>query len=209
MDSISKLVEKFSKSPGVGGRQAKRFVYFLLSEDREQIKELAETILHLGDNISQCSHCFRFFNTEYSSNDVKVCDICSVVSTDKKVMMIVAKDIDLENIKKSGTYNGRYFVLNGLMPIAGKRNFAKLRTVELAREIKRAVTEKEGLEEIIFAFAVNPEGDNTRMFLEKFLEILVKENKIKLTTLGRGLSTGTELEYSDDSTIKNALKNRE
>ncbi len=207
MDSISKLVEKFSQFPGVGGRQAKRFVYFLLSQDKQKLKELSENILHLGDNISQCSHCFRFFNTEHNP-DVDICNICSGVNTDKTTMMIVAKNIDLENVKKSGTYNGRYFILNGLIPIAGKKSFAQIRTAELAREIKRATTE-DNLKEIIFAFTVNPEGDNTRMFLEKFLEPLVKENKIKLTTLGRGLSTGTELEYSDDSTLKNALKNRE
>ena len=207
MDSISKLVEKFSQFPGVGGRQAKRFVYFLLSEDKEKLKELAENILHLGDNISQCSHCFRFFNTENNPN-TDICSICSGSNIDKTTMMVVAKNIDLENVKKSGTYNGRYFILNGLVPIAGKKNFTQVRTTELAREVKRAV-EEDTLKEIIFAFAVNPEGDNTRMFLEKFLEPLVKENKIKLTTLGRGLSTGTELEYSDDSTLKNALKNRE
>ncbi len=207
MDSISKLVEKFSQFPGVGGRQAKRFVYFLLSQDKERLKELSETILHLGDNISQCSHCFRFFNTEHNP-DTDICGICSSANTDKTTMMIVAKNIDLENVKKSGTYNGRYFILNGLVPIAGKKNFTQVRTTELAREIKRAATE-EDLKEIIFAFTVNPEGDNTRMFLEKFLESLIKEHKIKLTTLGRGLSTGTELEYSDDSTLKNALKNRE
>ena len=208
MDSISKLVEKFSQFPGVGGRQAKRFVYFLLSQDRERLKELSEIILHLGDNISQCSHCFRFFNTEHNP-DTDICSICSSVNTDRTTMMIVAKNIDLENVKKSGTYNGRYFILNGLVPIAGKKNFTQVRTTELAREIKRATTEEDGLKEIIFAFTVNPEGDNTRMFLEKFLEPLVKEHKIKLTTLGRGLSTGTELEYSDDNTLKNALKNRE
>ena len=123
-------------------------------------------------------------------------------------MMIVAKDVDLKNVQKSGIYNGRYFILNGLIPISNKKNFAQVRTVELVEEIKRAANE-DGLKEIIFAFTVNPEGDNTRMFAEKLLKPLVDEYELKTTTLGRGLSTGTELEYSDDSTLKNAFKNRE
>ena len=207
MDSISKLVEKFSQFPGVGGRQAKRFVYFLLSEDHECLKELSEAILHLGDNVSKCSHCFRFFNTEHNP-DVDICNICGSTNTDKTTMMILSKDVDLENVRKSGIYNGRYFVLNGLILIRGRKNSTQVRTKELVKEIKRAAGE-DNLKEIIFALTVNPEGDNTRMFLEKLLEPFVKEHKIKLTTLGRGLSTGTELEYSDDSTLKNALKNRE
>ena len=95
MDSISKLVEKFSKFPGVGGRQAKRFVYFLLSEDKQRLKELSEAILHLGDNISQCSHCYRFFNIEHRPDNVSVCDICSSKNVDQTTIMILSKDIDL------------------------------------------------------------------------------------------------------------------
>ena len=207
MDSISNLIEKFSKFPGIGGRQAKRFVYFLLSQDKERLNELSEAILHLGDNVSRCSRCFRFFNTEHSPGAQK-CDICDGANTDKTTLMIVAKDVDLENVQKSGIYNGRYFVLNGLVPIVNKKNFAWVRTKELISEAKRAATEDD-LKEIIFALTVNPEGDNTKMFVTKLLEPLVETYGLKITTLGRGLSTGTEVEYSDDNTLKNALKNRE
>ena len=201
------MVDLFVRFPGIGSRQAKRFVYFLLSQDKERLRELSDSILHLSDNISRCSHCFRFFNVADNS-DTRICNICGGANTDKTTMMIVAKDVDLKNVQKSGTYNGRYFVLNGLVPITNKKNFVQVRTAELVEEIKRAVAE-DHLKEIIFALTVNPEGDNTRMFVEKLLKPLVEKYKLKITTLGRGLSTGTELEYSDDHTLKNALKNRE
>lgn len=207
MDSISKLIEKFSQFPGIGRRQAKRFVYFLLSQDKSRLNELSELILHLGDNISRCSRCFRFFNVEHFPN-TQVCSICSGVNTDKTTLMIVAKDVDIENVQKSGIYDGRYFVLNGLVPIVNKKKFEQVRTKELVNEVKRAATE-DNLKEVIFAFTVNPEGDNTKMFIAKLLEPLAETYDFKMTTLGRGLSTGTEVEYSDDSTLKNALKNRE
>lgn len=207
MDSISKLIEKFSQFPGIGRRQAKRFVFFLLSQDKRHLNELSELVLHLGDNISRCSHCFRFFNTEHFP-DTKICNICDGANTDKTTMMIVAKDVDLENVQKSGIYNGRYFILNGLIPIMNKKKFEQVRTKELVNEVKRAATEDD-LKEIIFALTVSPEGDNTKIFVTKLLESLAEKYEIKITTLGRGFSTGTEVEYSDDSTLKNALKNRE
>jgi len=205
MDNISKLIEKFSQFPGVGRRQARRFIYFLLSQNKNYNQELSSVILQLASGVSKCSHCFRFFLLEGSNSSV--CNICGGVNTNKTLLMIVAKDIDLENIQKSDTYNGRYFILNGLIPIANKKNAIGLRTTELVKEIKRSI-EEDNLQEIIFAFTVNPEGDNTKMFISQLLQPLVEKHKIKLTTLGRGLSTGTELEYSDSNTLKNALQNR-
>jgi len=205
MDNISKLIEKFSQFPGVGGRQAKRFVYFLLSQDKNYAQELSSAILQLSGNVAKCAHCFRFFLS--SGANASVCNICESSNTDKTLLMIIAKDVDLENMQKSNTYNGRYFILNGLMSIANKKDSVGLRTTELVKEIKRGI-EEDNLQEIIFAFTVNPEGDNTKMFIKQLLQPLIEKHKIKITTLGRGLSTGTELEYSDSNTLKNALRNR-
>ena len=92
------------------------------------------------------------------------------------------------------------------------------RELELRRFLKRITNNdfenvekkiKEGLKEIIIALNYNPEGENTLSYLSEFLKPVTEKNNIKISTLGRGLSTGTELEYSDSDTIKNALKNRQ
>jgi recombination protein RecR len=206
MDAFSKLVDMFVRFPGVGARQAKRFVFFLLSQDTETIEEFKKLLTDLKRSMSQCEHCYRYFNAEYVP-DADLCPICVGAATDKTIMMIVEKDVDIDNVKKTGIYAGRYFVFNGTIPLAQKRNMPKVRLEELVSEVSRAAQE-EGLAEIIFGFTVNTEGEHTRDLILERLKDVITQYGLKTTTLGRGLSTGTELEYSDDDTLKNALKNR-
>jgi len=201
MNSIDKLTEQFKKFPGIGGRQAKRFVYFLLTQNENGVAELSKLISELKKDISQCSSCFRFFKfTNESAN----CDVCSDPNIDKKILMIVEKDIDFENIKKTGEYGGKFFILGGTIPILEREPTKRIR----AKQLIEVVGENKELEEIILALSVNPEGENTLQYVKKILEPLAQKYDIKVTTLGRGLSTGTELEYSDSDTLQNALKNR-
>ena len=120
--------------------------------------------------------------------------------------MIIEKDADLEAVRQTGVYQGYFFVLGGLVPILDKDPPSTVRLRELVNLISKRVVTKE-LTEIIVALAVNPEGDHTIEFLKQALERWTKGG-LRLTVLGRGLSTGTELEYSDADTIKNALQNR-
>ena len=119
--------------------------------------------------------------------------------------MIVEKDSDLESIKKSRVYNGKYFILGGLVPIVEKNTKSRVRIEELKEKIKK---EKE-LQEIILAFSLSPQGDHTDPYVREQLREIIEKQNIKISSLGRGLSTGTELEYSDNDTLKNALKNRQ
>lgn len=206
MDPFSRLVDQLTRFPGVGSRQAKRFVYYLLSQDRTMLEQLSRTLLELKGSMSQCSQCFRFFNAEHVP-DVDLCSICAGRATDKTIMMIVEKEVDVENVVKSGSFFGRYFVLGGLIPLVQKRYTQKIRTDEFVTEVKRAIRE-DGLKEIIFGLTVSPEGDHTKEEIVQKIREIVEQNGLKVTSLGRGLSTGTELEYSDDDTLKNALRNR-
>jgi recombination protein RecR len=185
---LDKLIEYFLKFPGIGPRQAKRFAYFLAGQDKNFTDNLSRIILEVKEQVKQCPDCFRFFEGEK-------CAICQGLNRDKNVLMIVEKDADLENIERAGIYNGRYFVLGGVMPLNGGEN--NLRFKELFDKAKN-------YKEIILALSANVEGENTGRYIEKILEPL----KIKISKLGRGLSTGAELEYSDSETIKNALNNR-
>lgn len=112
--------------------------------------------------------------------------------------MIVSRDIDLETIEKTGVYHGYYFVLGGTVPILDKNPEQRIRITELLKRI-----DQNNVSEIIFSMSLTPEGENT----EQYVRSMVKKD-IKMSTLGRGLSTGSELEYVDGDTLKNALKNR-
>jgi|SRR5581483_266839 len=194
MDTTDKLIELFKEFPGIGPRQAKRFVYFLLHKNPNYVKELSDLITEVKSAVHVCEMCFRFFPGKET-----MCSICRDPKRDSKSLMIVSHDIDFENIERSKVYNGHYFILGGIVPILEKNPEKRIRQKELLETIK-----KRNLSEIILALNYNPEGENTRMYLEEILKPL----NIKISTLGRGLSTGTELEYSDPDTIKNALKNR-
>lgn len=120
--------------------------------------------------------------------------------------MIVSNDVDFENIEKTRFFNGYYFMLGGSVPILEKNPEKRIRQKELLEVVEKR--SKDGLKEIIIALNYNPEGENTLTYLSEILKPLADKNNLKISTLGRGLSTGTELEYSDTETIKNALKNR-
>ena len=204
MSSLQKLIEYFVKFPGIGPRQAKRFVYFLLSQDSVFLQEFVQRVEELRNEINQCDECFRFFPSY--RKDASVCEICNDPNLENGAVMVVEKDIDLENIKKSGTYQGRYFVLGGLVPVLDKEPEKKVRLREL--EGKIGALAKSGLSEIILALSANPSGDYTTEFLRERLTPLVGMHGLRVTVLGRGLSTGTELEYSDSETLKHAFENR-
>ena len=194
---INRLIESFLKFPGIGPRQAKRFVYFLAGEDKAYADNLAKLILEVKSGMKQCESCYRYF--ESKNIEIDLCPVCSGASRDSSVIMVVEKDVDLENIERTGNFRGKYFVLGGLLSLAGN-GIAEVRLKQLFDKVKKGKPA-----EIILATSATVEGENTNLYIERILEPL----KVKITRLGRGLSTGAELEYSDSDTIENALKNRQ
>lgn len=203
MDPIEKLAQYFKEFPGIGERQAKRFVYFLLHKNPVYIKELTEGILKLKNSINQCPSCYLFFQGDSGS----LCDVCGNEKTDKTSLLVIEKDADYENIKRSKTYNGMYFVLGGLVPIVTKETPNFVRIKELLSTIEKR-SKNDELKEVILALSINPQGEHTDMYLREKISPLEEKYHFKIVSLGRGLSTGTELEYSDSETIKNAFRNR-
>ena len=118
------------------------------------------------------------------------------------MLMIVPRDIDMEAVEKSGGYKGYYFVLGGVVPILEKEPEKKVRSQKLEVRVKEGV--KKGLKEIVIAMNANLDGENTTQYIKDKLA------NFELTTsiLGRGLSTGAELEYADPETLKNAFLHR-
>ena len=200
MDPISKLTEYFREFPGIGPRQAKRFVYFLLTKNSSYLEEIARLITEIKKNIRICSSCFRF----YQDGNSTTCYICNNKNRDAGELMIVSRDVDFEAIEKSKFYNGYYFILGGNIPILDKEPEKRIRLRELTEKVKNGQ-----FKEIIISLNANAEGEHTTNFINDYLKEKFPSSDFTISVLGRGLSTGSELEYSDSDTIKNALKNRE
>lgn len=196
MNTIDELARAFTRLPGIGPRQGKRFVYHLLTTPIAEREKLARLILSLDTQVQQCKEC-RCFSPCTSG----LCRYCSEPTRDDTVLMIIEKDQDLAAIERAGTYHGRYFVLGGVLTLSGKGTIREKELLKLV-EARRA----RGLIEIVLALSATSEGEHTA---DHVREILVPyRDHIKLSRLGRGLATGSELEYSDAETLRAALSNR-
>ena len=215
MDNLNRLIEIFAHFPGIGPRQARRFAYYILSKPPSFIKDFAKLIEEVRKSTTQCDRCQRLYmdaydtssNTSSPHTNPHICSICSDTSRDRTTLMIVARDSDFESIEKSGAYKGLYFILGGTVPILDKEPEKRIRLKILLEKITNM---KNVPSEIILSLNTTPDGEHTTDIVREALMKITKDELIptKLTVLGRGLSTGAELEYVDGDTIMNALKNR-
>lgn len=198
---IQQLIEYFTRLPGIGPRAAGRFVFALLKEDPELVKDFGETLASLPQTVIACGECFRA--VEKNPPTDKICDLCQNNQRNQAMLMVVEKDSDFLNIEKNRFYNGLYHVLGGTISALDTESTKKLKIKELYDRVRAKKSALPQLE-IILATNPTPEGDNTANYLEKILEPLI----VKITRLGRGITAGSELEYLDETTMRNALKNR-
>lgn len=202
MDNIHKLQEIFSHFPGIGPRQARRFVYYLMNKSPSFLNEFTRLIGDMKKSIFECNSCHKFSALPNTNVKVEICDICSNKNRDISTLLIVARDADLEAIESSGAYKGMYFVLGGSVPILDKEPQKRIRLESLLNKISKSNETRE----IIISMNSTPEGDHTADIVRDAIMRIKKDTKISV--LGRGISTGAELEYLDKDTILNALKNR-
>lgn len=207
MDSLRRLEEIFSHFPGIGPRQARRFVHYLQGRSPATVAELVRLINEVKSSTTECSSCHRFFIENEKRGRNAVCNICANPERDLTTLLIVARDTDCESVEKSGAYKGLYFVLGGTVPILDKEPEKKIRLKALLERVKMA---NPSFNEIILSLNTTADGDHTTDIVKDALKKIVgdEEGAQKITVLGRGLSTGAELEYADSETIKNALGNR-
>jgi len=202
MSEFEKLVETLRAFPGVGRRQAERFAHFLARQDKTFIENLSSSLLLIKKTARFCSRCRRLI---FEPDASEMCRICDSAHRDRSLLMILEKDADLNHVERSGVYSGLYFVLGGTLPMRDDSPEA-IRIRELAATLKEAT--KEGLSEVVLALSLTPEGDYTTHFLVKRIRTIISPAAIKVTVLGRGLSVGSELEYSDKETLRHALGSR-
>jgi recombination protein RecR len=204
MNNLDKLIGYFEEFPGIGARQARRFAFHILTLPQSDTEEISQLVKGLKDSVAECTSCHRFFARQ--GGTASLCSICSDQNRDRSKLAVVERDTDIQAIERSGVYDGLYFVLGGTIPLLNSKEANGLRSGALKGTVEARTSE--GLSEIILAFAVNPDGENTSRFVESLLREYIEKHQLKVSQLGRGLSTGSELEYADPETIKNALLNR-
>ncbi|MEA2715417.1 MAG: recombination protein RecR [Candidatus Parcubacteria bacterium] len=205
MDSQNRLLEIFGHFPGIGPRQAKRFVHYLMARPPAFIKEFTELVADVKKMTAECARCRCFFIQK--SVKTEICPTCADTSRDAAALLVVARDSDFETIEKSGAYRGMYFILGGTVPVLDKEPENRIRLVKLLERVR----DESALREIILSLDTTPDGEHTADIVKQAVMKLTEStsNKpLKISILGRGLSTGAELEYMDGETIRNALENR-
>lgn len=189
---VTRLIDAFSRLPGVGPKTASRLTYFLLRAPDELSQTLAEAIGDLKTKTRYCSVCFNI-----TENDP--CPICADTERDTAQIVVVESPLDVLAVERTNAYAGRYHVLHGaISPVEGIGP-EDLKIRELVHRI-----EKGDVLEVIVATNPGLEGDATAMYLQRQLG----PTGVKITRLARGLPTGGDLEYVDSITLLRAFQGR-
>lgn len=197
---MEELIELFKKFPGIGPRQAKRFVSFLMHTNNSYRQDLITGISHINDKVITCVECNRKF-INYKNTDK--CSVCSKKRDDKN-LLILAYDNDIEIFERTLAYNGQYFILGKYIPLFSEKAHEYIDFDKLYKRVENL--QAKGLEEIILALNATSDGDYTIKILRENLGR--KFPTVKISLLGRGISTGSEIEYADQETLREALRFR-
>lgn len=190
IEPIGRLINEFSKLPGVGAKTAQRFAYKVINMSEEEAKEFAEAITNAKSKVHYCSICGNF-----SEDDV--CDVCKNRSAD--TICVVKEPKDVIAIEKLNEYNGVYHVLHGtISPIDG------VGPDDINIKGLLARIGKGGVKEVIMATNPDVEGEATAMYISG----LIKPFGIKVTRLAHGIPVGTDLEYADEVSLARAFVDR-
>lgn len=189
---FSRLIEQFTKLPGIGYKSARRLAFYVVSLSEQQAEEFAEAIVEAKKNTNYCKECFTLTDSE-------ICPICASGKREAHTIMVVEETKDLVAYEKTGRFQGKYHVLGGVIsPMLGigpndirsKELFAKLSSQDV--------------KEVILATGSTVEGEATAIYLSK----LIKPLGVKVTRIANGVPVGGDLEYVDEMTLTRALEGR-
>lgn len=190
--SIQNLINKLSLLPSVGPKTAERYVFYLLKQNSEDLQQLAQAIAELKEKTCLCEICL-------SISETSPCQICADKSRDHSTIFVVSNTRDMLNFEAINEYHGVYHILGGALSVINGTGPDNLNLKQLTNRLKN-----NKIKELILALSPNLDGETTALYLAK----LYKNSNLKITRLGRGLPTGSEIEYMDDITLSNALKYR-
>ncbi len=190
IEPIGKLINEFSKLPGVGAKTAQRFAYKIINMPYSEAKDFADAILNVKNKVHYCSICGN-----YSEDDV--CDVCKTRSNES--ICVVKEPKDVIAIEKLNEFNGVYHVLHGtISPLDG----IGPNDINIKQLLERI--SKGGVKEVILATNPDVEGDATALYISNLLKPL----GIKTTRLAHGIPIGTDLEYADEVSLARAFIDR-
>ncbi|MDI9355393.1 MAG: toprim domain-containing protein [Cyanobium sp. MAG06] len=202
------IIEIFEKFPGIGSKQAERFYYFIIRQNDKYVNNFINNLQKVKDNSHRCIYCKAYYSMIQSNErDNNLCSICSSNSRDNGLLMILEKEMDINAVEKTEEYNGLYFIMGGKLPHMVKDPKEHINIEGL---VQRIITDikADKLKEIIFALPVNDDGDYEENYIRKIISQVVNIDKVKISKLARGVSTGLEMEYVDKDTFKEAFGRR-
>lgn len=193
-NALKKLIESFESLPGIGPRTAARLAYFMLRAPENLSVNLAKNLVDLKKNIKVCTNCYNYAEDE-------LCQICASEERHKELIMVVEEPLDVVAFERVGSYKGVFHVLGGVISPMNGIGPDEIRIKELIGRLNPSVSE------IIIATNPNLEGESTALYIKKEIEKRSIEN-LKITRLARGLPTGADLEYADETTLERAFAGR-
>lgn len=189
---LEEAVEQFSSLPSIGKRTALRLVLNLLKRPEDELERFAEILQHLKENVKTCEACGNISDTE-------ICSICANPNRNHQLICVVEDIRDVMAIESTGTFSGIYHVLGGIIsPMDG------IGPNDLFIEPLIEKCASGSVVEIILALSPTMEGDTTNFYLFKKLV----SSGVSITTLSRGISVGSEIQYADELTLSRSIQQR-
>ena len=189
---LENAVNEFAKLPGIGKKSALRLVLHLLKKEEAEVRQFSVVLSKMRSEIKFCSRCFNV-------SDTVICNICINPMRQQQLLCVVENIRDVIAIESTQQFNGLYHVLGGIISPLDGIGPEQLTIDALVERIKT-----EEIEEVIFALNPNIQGDTTIYYIGRKL----KEVKVKITTIARGIAFGGELEYADEMTLAKSITNR-
>jgi recombination protein RecR len=189
--AVDSVTKELAKLPGIGPRMAQRLTLALLKRDKAEVHTLIAALTRLANEVKRCTTCGNYAETD-------PCPICKGATRDHTMICVVEQPQDMLAIERTGKYKGLYHILGAaLSPIDGIGP-EEIGTTKLLNRLR------EGVQEVILATNPTIEGDATAHYLQE----LIKPLQIKVSRLARGLPSGSDLEYADETTLAMALTTR-
>ena len=193
MDPITRLVEALTKLPGIGEKSASRLAFHILGSPEEYARELAQAILDVKEKIRLCSVCMNI-------TDQDPCRLCQDPGRTDEIVCVVEEPNDLYAIEKTGSFNGKYHVLHGVISPLDGIGPDEIYVKELLERLKPGT-----IREVLLATNPVVEGDATALYVKE----QIKPFGVKVTRIARGIPVGGDLEYTDGATLTDAIRGRQ
>jgi len=193
MDPITRLVEALTKLPGIGEKSASRLAFHILGSSEEYARGLAQAILDVKEKIRLCSVCMNI-------TDRDPCRLCQDPGRNEEIVCVVEEPNDLYAIEKTGSFNGKYHVLHGVISPLDGIGPDEIYIKELLERLKAGT-----IREVLLATNPVVEGDATALYLKE----QIMPFGVKVTRIARGIPVGGDLEYTDGATLTDAIRGRQ